>query len=124
MVMNTVMSMVVNLKCNYLSQTKTCGQKWWEISMGVIMHRKWVIWNGCSIPDYPCRVLWNKNLCHFTPAEQFGMQGILACYTGNKLLQNVSVMGITEKVVSFVKFQSQFLQNLVQLFKSVLIVLN
>ena len=34
MVMSTVTSMVVNLQCHYLSQTKTCGQKWREVSMG------------------------------------------------------------------------------------------
>ena len=53
MVTRMVMSAVANLQCNYLSQTKTCGQRWQEISMGVILHRKWVIWNGQSIPFYP-----------------------------------------------------------------------
>ena len=29
-----VMTTVANVQCNYLSQTKTCGQKWREMSMG------------------------------------------------------------------------------------------
>ena len=64
------------------------GKNGGKLAWGVILHRKWVIWNGCSIPDYPCRVLWNKNLCHFTPAVQFGMQGISACYTGGTYLMS------------------------------------
>ena len=72
-VTSMVTSMVANLQCNYLSQTKTCGQKWWEMSMGVILHRKWVVWNGMSIPFYPCRVEWNENPFHFAPEGQFGI---------------------------------------------------
>ena len=66
--MSTVTSTVVNLQCNYLSQTKTCGQKWQEMSIGGNSAQEMGNLDGQSIPFYPAGAKWNENLFHFAPA--------------------------------------------------------
>ena len=44
-----------------------------KMACGAIAHRKQVVWNGLTIPFYPCRVEWNEIPFHFTPVGQFGM---------------------------------------------------
>ena len=77
--MSMVTSTVVNLQCNYLSQTKTCGQKWREMSMGVILHRKWVLeWHVHSILLLQGRMEWKSiPFCPWRAIQHVGKNGML-----------------------------------------------